>query len=473
MLSDMALRRDARLVLVPGVCALAFLAAAARASAAPETACSPTPKVTSSFCVSGSFAPSTTTAAAPLGFDVAAANTSDEFATNTATWAQAALITLPTVGGVSPTATPSAQMPNLLRIAGGGSCTPPGFTDCAAGHGTIGANVSGTPIESGFHEGTFGILEVVNVNPPATGDLASYRVKVSICINTSLGPCFFNGQDEFTMGIPEGGATQLALPARTQVEEHIGAPCSCTITADVTLKSFELHVAGSSSTLQDGSPAGATYSIFSQVPVCGASHDSLVVVSSDARQLAFEHSYPISGCPLAAGSASPQGFSANFDGGTSSSPVGRSIAHWLWSFDDGAKADATTPSVAHEFNAAGDHSATLVVVDSAGARSDPVTVTVPGTTISVRGHAGKRGVRARGRLQPARKGAPMSLVLLERRGKKGFVPVRRKAAKTNAKGTFAKTLRAPARAKRCEVQATFAGDAAGLGSRAVSRLFAC
>lgn len=267
------------------------------ALAAAIESCSPTPKVATSFCVSYDSTASTTVTHSPVYVTISISNTSSGFPNDKTTWIDTATLHL-TSAAAPPRITPSVQMPNGLLIAGGGPCTGPAFTDCAAGNGTFVADISGTPfgVENGIHTGTYGISDIENVNPPAAGTLIQWNLNISWCIHFNFINSTQCGNTSTTIS-GSGGSSITFSPTTTFSQVVSGC---CTITGDATLGSINANLQGRSNTLVGGTSAGGTYTIVMTPSSCGAAPRSADFVSRNARAVTAQLTpLTISGCPAA------------------------------------------------------------------------------------------------------------------------------------------------------------------------------
>ncbi len=439
----------------------------AAAGANPTEVCNPSPKVASSFCITYDLTLASTPpgliAAAPFDVDVSINNTSTGFSGDKNRWLNSATIRLADAGGVSqPVLTRSSDLPNGLLLAGGGSCTTPAYTDCPGGNGALVAEVSLGPT---LTNGAFGISEIKNVNPPGAGIYADYLMTIQSCVNFG-GPCIVLPPIQQELTIPEPTAGAQPDPSLTIATR--GTKTCCGGSADYSISSAAIHLAGQSSQTDTG-PAGQTYTILSLPRDCGTATGSSVFTAGDLRTVTVPQSVTIVDCPTAAPTHTPSGFSAHFNAGGSSTPVlGRTIAHYLWSFGDGETQTTSGPTVNHVYDDFGNHTATLRVVDSAGARSQLAQRLVPGTRTTIRGRARRGRIRARGTVAPSHSGAPVSVELLRRRHGQ-FRQIATKHLQLNTASAFRASFHRPHRG-RCELIATFPGDGDHLASSATRKL---
>ena len=383
---------------------------------------------------------------------------------------QSLSLDLPSAGSTAALITASSSMPDGLLISNSPSCGSPPYTECAAGHGIVGANLSGTIVADGYHEGSFGIRRIVNVADAGAGNLARYRVDIEYSIAIPPAPTF-TGSFSANIDVPEssGAGGSIVVPTRYPVSQP-------PVSADTTIKSFALHLDGQSSTLVGGTPADRAYRIFGVPAHCGANRARATFTSGDSRTLSTQQNLSVTGCPSAGAGYSTSGRTARLNGGQSSTPVaGRSIAQWAWTFDDGSKAVTATPTVSHSFGNSRDHTVGLTVTDSAGAVSEPISLVVPGSAVTVRAKAKKRSIRVSGLLTlgPTGAGAPgsVSVDLLRRKPhRKRFAKVGSKSTRARSSGAYSLSFARP-KGGLCRVIASF-GDSSHLGSNA-TRGFKC
>ncbi len=458
----------------------AFAVAACVALALPIVAgatltesCSDNPKVATSFCVTSDLTASSATAAAPFGIDLSASDTSTNFSSDTSEWMNQATLHLATVGTSAPLITPSASMPDGLRIAGGLPCSAPAYTDCSAGHGVIAGNISGTfGFFDGYHEGTFGVASVVNVADAGAGNLAHYVININYCIPGLGLPCLIQSSVAADAVIADGpGASGLTFPTRTMITQPIGG-CGCSATGDVTVKSITLHSDAQSSVLVNGDPAGGTFAPLRLPANCGAATaDATFLAGDNARTVSASRTFAVGGCPTASFSKTVSGSTAHLNGGGSSTPVGgRSIAKWEWDFGDGAKQITTSPTVTHTYSASTNRTIALVAVDSAGARSTPVSQSILGTRTTLSIRKTRHRIKTRGTVGPSHSGTAVLVELLRRRHRH-FARLREKRAAVSESGAYATSFRRPS-GGRCRAVVTYPGDPTHFGSTA-TRTFRC
>jgi len=221
--------------------------------------------------------------------------------------------------------------------------------------------------------GTFGVAKIVNRNPPSPGDYGDYDVTIDVTVCV---PTCFN-----TSTVTQATIAQPADGVPAAVVFHLTTDGTSLITGgsiSYSLSSFSFHVNGQSSQLQGG-PAGQTYTILALPVDCGTASGSSSFVSQNSLTVAVPESVTVTGCPTAVlPSPVVNGASASFSGSGSSTPVaGRTITHWDWTFGDGTTAVTTVPTVKHTYAPGKTYAASLVVRDSAGARSSSAGVAAP------------------------------------------------------------------------------------------------
>ena len=464
------------LLLAGAVVGLLLLVTAPGAGASVEN-CSPTPKTAGSFCVDYGLELSNSIAASPVAIDLSAADTSTNFSSDFGTWVDHLDIAFSGTDISPPIITPSASMPDGLLIAGGPPCTAPAFTDCSAGYGVFAVHVTQSPCGpcvSNYQQGTFGITKVVNIADAGPGNRAKYRVDIEAC--SPLQPfltasCAVHEIFSEDLPVPDypdaagSGTGNFQVPTSYPVS---GDPCNpgCPYQGTATLQSLTLHLEATSSTLEDGSPAGQSYPIVRVPDHCGSGTASADAVSADARSVSFGDAISVSGCPTAGLSAAPAGFAAHLDGGGSTTPLApsRSIAEWRWDFGDGQSQITSGPTLDHTFKTPGDHTVGLTVVDSAGAFSPRVNNTVHGSSITAKVKKKRKShkIKIKGQVTPAQPGEKVALELQRKKGR-SFKKVGSSSPAQKPSGAFKASFHRP-RHGRCRLVATFAGDAQVLGS---------
>jgi hypothetical protein len=170
----------------------------------------------------------------------------------------------------------------------------------------------------------------------------------------------------------------------------------------------------------------------------------------------------VTGCPTASLGATTEDATSSFSAaGSAATTPGRTLVAYRWSFGDGTSTTTTTPTVSHEYASSGTKTATLVVVDSAGALSsaDSVQVhpvaSVP-TDTKVNGKLKGDAIKVKGRVEDGDAGAKVKLVL-EAKGKHGFEKVDAEKAKLKESEKFKGAFDDPKGAEKCLVIATYKG----------------
>lgn len=241
------------------------------------------------FCVSENLSltssPPGLIAGAPLSLDLSAENTSTPL--DQAHWLHT--VSLSVSGGnltSTPPLTPSSQLPNGLLLAGGSPCSPP-YTTCSGGHGTLVAHLSG--IGEVDTSGAFGISKIANVNPPAPGAYANYRVTIKACIN--LGGCqqLEDRSEEI----------KITILNRSFEFTTDGTESLLGYTAEYAINSLFFHLDGRSDQLESG-PAPQTYTILSVPTVCETLTGTASYVSREAGRVAIPQSATVTGCASSA-----------------------------------------------------------------------------------------------------------------------------------------------------------------------------
>ena len=467
-MSRPALSRHVHRRVPPTALLLALLAAlipsAGSVAAAPMEACSPTPKVASSFCITTDVSVNTTSSApAKLAFELA--NTSTE--TTSPNWLSALTVAIaPTTAGAFGI-TPSSAMPHGLVVAGSTSCTSPAFTDCV-GSGAAKISVSG--FAAGHYDGTFGVRRIINVNPPPEGVRAHYAGIIDMCLPYGGNPCQIPLEQQFTISVPEvSGAEPLSFSFPVRFSGTVPGG-----NYDAAVHTFEMAISGASNQVYNGSEVEPTTMtrVLSTPQTCGAVTGTVTGSTAETvpRVVMTEHSQVITRCPVARFVATPEGFKASFDGSASSAFDPRTVTRWFWDFGDGTTKTTTTPSVTHPYDSDGPHTATLSVRDSAGARSAVVTRTVKGTATTVGVTKSPTAVTVAGGVTPNHSGHEV-LVLLDRLVGDAFDNQRNRNVTLDGTSRYATSFgRLPA--GTCRIRVVFAGDNDHLGSRAAKE-FAC
>jgi hypothetical protein len=257
-----------------------LLALVSAKTAGAEAACSE-----DGFCVTENLTltsnPPGLVAGAPLSIDLSAENTSTPL--DQAHWLH--MVSLSVSGGnlsSTPPLSPSSQLPNGLLLAGGSPCSPP-YTTCAGGHGTLLAHLSG--IGEIDTTGAFGISKIANINPPAPGAYADYRVTIRACIN--LGSC--QQQEDRTEEIKVTVVNQSFEFTTDGADSFLG------YTAEYAINSIFFHLNGQSDQLESG-PAPQTYTILTVPTACETLTGTATYVSREAGSISIPHSATVTGC---------------------------------------------------------------------------------------------------------------------------------------------------------------------------------
>src|SRR5690349_17909945 len=129
-----------------------------------------------------------------------------------------------------------------------------------------------------------------------------------------------------------------------------------------------LHLNGTSSTLGNGAPADKTYEVVRMPATCGTIQAGTSATDRGASTAAVSVARTITGCPTVGPvSVTRTSPTSGRLATTASSPLGRAIAAYRWTFGDGTTATTTTSTVDHTYASVGAHNATVVAVDAAGA----------------------------------------------------------------------------------------------------------
>lgn len=278
------------------------LALPAGASAAPTEACSPTPEVSTSFCVTADLGLSTLIAGRSFELDASAINTSPGVAdTNKNDWLELVTLRLTPTDVAVPTFTPSADLQDNLLVSGEPSpsalCTETNsFAGCEAGHGTLRAEITGADFGiNGFHNGVYGLQRLVNVvNPTDPEGTTRWAVSLRGCLDVGLPDpqCDSRVIDVLVPDPPAGEPLEIAIDARFQAPVPIAGG-----TVDVTLRSLEgLHIDQRSAKLANGTPADRGYILTRLPSECGTLDGSASFLAADARTVAISRPLEITGC---------------------------------------------------------------------------------------------------------------------------------------------------------------------------------
>jgi hypothetical protein len=449
-------------------------------AAATSEVCSPTPKTSSSFCVSYGLSVTGTTARGPFDASISLQNTSTGFPGDTTTWVKQATVGLVTVGSSLPIATPSVDLPDNLLLAGGdGDCaTGNAFATCDAGYGSAAVNISGgIPFVSGAHTAYFGIEKVTNV-ADTTGSDIHYRAQVRLCIDLLSVSCYVNQSETVELtGTATGGTpvTQVSLPLSDSFPVNI-AYCGCSLTVDYSLGALTLALNGSADHLGDGTPAGQTYDVLRLPAQCGPAAATGTFTSDEVspRSVQVQQDFTVDGCPTAAASVqNVAGLIANLTGGASTTPVvGRTIADWYWDYGHGVADHSATPFESHTFSGKRtSYKVGVTVTDSAGAMSAPVKVTIAGSRLTAGGSHTSLKDAVSGTLSPLLARQAIS-VTLQRLVSGHYSKVGKTSVKTNASSVYKATFPRVA-AGTCRAIVSYAGTSTRVGAKAKSAAFAC
>jgi hypothetical protein len=472
------------------LCITPLLGVARAAAIQSQLVCTPEQDPTQRFCVSydAQVGP-TLNARDPFDLDVTIANASANSQTDTSKWVDTVTLHLLGTNVSTPGITPSRDLPNNLVIAGDdGDCTEPTFTNCDAGHGAFVFNVSGSPlgVVDGNYAGHFGIVRIVNVNdpnaPPPAGTY-SYQLLLDICVPVIIGSCTIHvTQPVLVSGSVAAaqGSGSVDFTFSPWQSGDMSIPCgviTCNIHYKGTLDSASLHMDGTSNTLQGGASAGGPFTIFTLPFTCGSATGSATFTTHQNQPRSVTVTQPpltLVGCPTGAFSptTSPTALAVEkLDASASSVGVGgRTIGKYRWSFGDGKTATTTGAVTTHAYPAAPEspstYTASLVVVDSAGALSAPVAHAVRGTATAlfvVKLSATR--MEALGNVLPRHGGKTVTVSLFRKSGT-SFVSVTTKTVTLDARSRYTALFTRPA-ATTCKLVTRFPNDTDHLGSRAI------
>lgn len=411
-----------------------------------------------------------TRAAAPVDLSLDLANTSPAHGQDESRWLRRVVVDLLSSSGAGPMLTPSADLPDGLLIAGSAAgCGPGGdnsFSTCTAGYGSAVIHVAGTVFFDGYKTTTFGIQRITNVQ--ATDALAEYQVDAVACVPVS-GACDSQQAVTATLVVPQGGTTAGAT---------LGMSVAGTVTFDgggfpvvvrYSLDTFTLNLSGRSDQLADGGTADQLYDVLRMPATCG-DVSAGGSATSDLATVAVPVSVPVTGCPtvedLTATGVAP--YQAAFSA-TAASPLERAVDGFVWGFGDGDADTTATGETTHTYPDSAARSVSVVAVDSAGARSEPVVVDLAGSRLTLKGKSivakGHR-TRLRGALTSAGEGLADKKVRLLRCKKSGAACKRVARTTTSAgdhPGRYAFRVRVT---RPAAYRVTFAGGPMLLGTRA-------
>jgi PKD domain len=430
------------------------------ARAATFEKCNPAPKQDSSFCVTGVLGLGTV-ARDPLGLTLTLANGSTSYANDTSKWMASTELSLTPPADGAFSIAGSQSLPHNLIVAGGGTCTSADTSGCA-GYGTARVYIAAF---SSFQSASVEIDRLTNVNPPPAGLRAQYRASGSMCLDSPAACATI----EFPVDVPLGSASGFDVTFQTRYQGTVAGTAY-----DAAIADLNLSIDGDSNTLWNGSAVEDTADVrvLSLPNRCGDVRASVTTATAEAtpRTVTSVTTLPVTGCPTAAFTATPDGFVARFNGGASKAAGDRAVDQWRWAFGDGTTKTTATPTVTHRYSRYGNHTVTLVVVDTHNARSAPLTKTVKGTTTSVSIDKSPERVLVFGAVSPNHAGKSVTL-RLQRKRDGLFRTVDTKSEALNDRSRYAKRFDRRA-AGSCRVVVTFPGDADHLGSRA-SKSFTC
>ncbi|MBV9291891.1 MAG: PKD domain-containing protein, partial [Frankiales bacterium] len=329
-------------------------------------------------------------------FNWSLVNSSGNEPTDKNLWLDHMVLTL--LGEPDPAAiTPSSVLDNNLLIAGSNTdCGSSGkFTTCTAGQGTIDGDVSGSDdpsVSDGINSGSFGIVKVVNVNPPQSGTVIDWKVTADFCIDASLLGCNSGSgpvQHTFEVTAPTANPTHLTIPAQVQFSYPAFFPQNGDVTVDASIKSVDratfLGQSGKVDAAGDPAAPGGSQTIIQLPKACGNADASATAVDRHADTATAPLTFQVSGCPTALFTAKEtKPYNARFDGNASTAAPDRNVAKWHWSFGDGATATTFGPTVSHTYAASKARTVTLVVEDDSGVLSQPKRLSLRGSKLTLR-----------------------------------------------------------------------------------------
>jgi hypothetical protein len=427
------------------------------------------------FCVSFGAtvsAPGTTTpetrAGAPFDLDAAITNTSPAHSdvTGKPRWLKTLSLDLLATSTSAPQVTPSAELPDNLMIAGSASDCGSGadFTSCTAGHGTALVDVTGTSgLFDGVHPATFGIQRITNVQN--TTALVEYAVAFKLCVSSSFGDCF-----------PQAAAGTLtvtvAQPSAGTINRTLTLPVSGTASVspasfDYSLDALAVHLGGRSGQLGNGTAADHVYDVLRLPLSCGPASDSGAATDRQlpADSVSVPQSVVIIGCPTASavsGVVSERRVAALT--ATASSPIGRTIASYQWTFGDGTTTSTTTATVRHTYPDTTPRTVSVVAVDSAGVPSKTSTTALDSSALTSRAPKSvAKGAKAKlkGVLTAAGSGLGGRLVTVQRCKPSGHKCVQVAAVTTKGSGKYVVKVQVT---KKVLLVVTYAGGPGLFGS---------
>ncbi len=443
-----------------GLLIAALLALTVPATADAGSACSPAGGGAGAFCASASYSATPRQAAGPFDFNAQLTNTSPGFTADENRWFGSARLELDSAGTDSPTLTGSAEMPDGLIVAGGGSCTAPTYGDCTAGRGTLIVTLH-TCCGETTTTGNFGIDRIDNVNPPASGQHASFTAFLHFCVNFG-GSCIEGPEieDDFSVPASSGGSSG---PLTIDFPLHGSTPVpSLASTADYSLVTLRLHLDGQAGAIDGGSPPDAPVTVLTMPRRCGTDTGSARITSIGSHTVVLPQSLTVNGCPTAALTGSADGLHASLDASGSATPLaGRHVTAYHWLFGDGDTEITSSPNVTHDYAIGGARTVLVVAEDNLGALSKAaqlMLLAAAPSSLSVEGRAHGKHVKVQGVLAPvtAARNVKLTLAKKKKHKKHRFRSVGHARVKVDAMGGFSKKFDAPA-ARTCRITATFDG----------------
>ncbi len=340
-------------------------------------------------------------------------------------------------------------MPDGLIVAGGGSCTAPTYVDCTAGHGTLIVTLH----PGGTTTGNFGIARIDNVNPPASGQHASFTAFLDFCVN--FGSSCIEGpetEEDFSVPASSGGSSG---PLTIDFPLH-GSTSVSSSSADYSLVTLGLHLNGQAGAIDGGSPLDAPVTVLAMPRRCGTDTGSARITSIDARTVALPQSLTVGGCPRAAVTGAVDGLHASLDASGSATPLaGRHLTAYHWLFGDGNTEITSSPEVTHDYATGGARTVSVVAEDNLGALSKAASVALlplAPSSLSVEAKARGKHIKVHGTLTPVTGKRKVKLVLAKKT-RHGFHTVAHAKVAADAMGAFTKKLDAP-NGRTCRITAT-------------------
>lgn len=451
---------------------LALLPGAGAQAAVPLTPACSTADPT--YCISYGAAVTTpgsaaaeTRAAAPFDLSVGMTNTSATHTNDKTRWFATIAVDLLSSATATPLLTPSSEMPDGLMIAGTAAGCPAGvdysFSSCTAGFGAALADVSGTPFD-GVYAATFGIQRITNVH--TTPAFADYDVQYTACVTTPFGPCVtpYNGDLHLLVPQPSGGQTTRTLTLVVAGTASFSYPGG-TANADYSLDSLTLNLQGTSNQLGNGNPADHAYDVLRLPATCGTVSSSGAATDRAGATTTVPQSVTITGCPtVTALSGVVSGGRVADLTAAASSPIGRSIASYRWTFGDGTTATTTTATVRHTYADASPRTLSVVAVDSQGALAPSTGTTLRSSSLTLKAPKSvAKGAKAKlkGLLTSGSSGLGGRLVIVQRCKPSGQKCVQVGTATTKASGKYAVKIKVK---KKGLFVVTYAGGPGVFGS---------